>query len=149
MENLPSGIKIIQRFVIVASISSILLAGCARAGQLPDAETMYIKASALTKLSKAVESTVRYKSPPENISDQELLNLATQDDPSLLEPFAGYTLKVSRESLHAIVLVCTLDSTKGLLEDAGCTAKLDNHLWQSEGNLCSFTLVADEICAAP
>ena len=53
------------------------------AEQRPDREEMYIKASALTKLSAAVESTVRYKNPPPGLNDRELLTLATRHDPAL------------------------------------------------------------------
>jgi hypothetical protein len=48
---------------------------------------MYIKASALTKLSAAVESTVRYKNPPTGLDDRELLALSTRHDPALLDNF--------------------------------------------------------------
>lgn len=106
---------------------------------------MYIKASALTKLSAAVEATVRYERPLDTLSDQELLKLSTQDDPVLLEPFNGYVLKVNREFNHAIVLVCNVDGTQGLLEDAGCTAAMDSHLWQKNAP-CAFNIKSDVIC---
>jgi hypothetical protein len=104
--------------------------------------------SALTKLSKAVEYTVRYTNPPEGLSDQELLTRATQEDPTLLEPFKGFTVRVLRQDRHAIVLVCTLDRQRALLEDAGCTAKLDKHSWE-ENQRCEFTLSVSTVCPAP
>lgn len=137
-----------KRFVISIGISVVLVTGCATVGQKIDPESMYVTASALTKLSASVESTVRYKNPPEDISDSDLLKLATRHDPSLLGPFAGYTIKVLREDRHAVVLVCSEDGTRGLLEDAGCTAAMDKHVWQVKENACVFTLSVREVCVA-
>ncbi|MEQ1488260.1 MAG: hypothetical protein ABL920_07180 [Methylotenera sp.] len=128
---------------------SAQLVGCASYVAVTPTEVMYIKASALTKLSASVESTVRYENPPENISDEDLLILATAHDPSLLVPFADYTLKVLKADQHSAVLVCTKDSAQGLLEDAGCTAAMDAHHWKNEGILCDFTLNLSTLCAAP
>jgi hypothetical protein len=124
-----------------------LLTGCAAVSHKDASEDMYIKASALTKLSSSVEGVVRYENPPANLTDDELLKLSVRDDPTQLEPFAGYVLKVNREFDHAIVLVCNSDGTQGLLEDVGCTAKLDKHLWQQNVS-CTFTLSSDIVCAS-
>jgi hypothetical protein len=113
-----------------------------------DETEMYSLASLLTKLVTTVESTVRYKKPAPELSDEELLILATLHDPGLLEPFTDYyTLKVFQQSRHAIVLVCTKDGSQGLLEDVGCSAKMDKHLWQYQPLLpCEFTLTVEDIC---
>jgi hypothetical protein len=84
--------------------------------QHPDTEEMYIKASALTKLSAAVESTVRYKSPPSDLDESELLKLATRHDPVLLENFNGYKVRVLCQDRHSVVLVCDAAGTQALLE---------------------------------
>lgn len=136
----------LKRIVLLASLF-ILTTGCATDGSTKNPDEMYIAASALTKLSASVESTVRYKNPPENISDEELLQLATEHDPSLMTPFSGYTVRVLREDRHAVVLVCSEDGTLGLLEDIGCTAAMDKHLWQVEGSDCNFTLTSSSACA--
>lgn len=137
-----------KRLLWALLILSISLAGCAPASSAVDAETMYIKASALTKLSASVESTVRYKHPPEGISDTELLKLATEHDPSLLSPFESYTIKIHQEDRHAVVLICSQDGTQGLLEDAGCSAPMDKHLWQTPGSACDFTLSIKSVCSS-
>jgi len=112
-------------------------------------EEMYRLASALTKLSAAVEATVRYENPPAGISEEELLRLATQHDPVLLKPFESYFVRVLSRDRHAIVLVCTKDKVRGLLEDAGCSARLDVHLWQAQPpKSCNFTVKVEDVCAA-
>lgn len=146
MKNLYIGpSKTINRKSIFYFVLIFLLSGCAIVGLKDNSEAMYIKASALTKLTTAVEATVRYQSVPNTLSDQELLKLSTEDDPSLLEPFTGYVLKVNKKFNHAIVLVCNSDGTRGLLEDAGCTAAMDNHLWQKNVP-CTFTLRSEVLC---
>jgi len=135
----------VQLIKVLFAIAASSLTGCVSASPFGDAENMYIKASALTKLSAAVEATVRYESPPEDLSDKELLHLATKHDPSLLSPFEGYTLKVNRANRHAVVLVCSEDGVRGLLEDVGCSSEMDKYLWETK-NPCTFSISASEMC---
>jgi hypothetical protein len=124
--------------------------GCAPVGHTPNEETILIKASALTKLSAAAESAVRYKDAPGELTDRVLLQWATSHDPALLAPFSAYTLKVLRQVRHAVVLVCTEDGTIALLEDAGCTAELDRHRWRdTPGAVCGFSIEPRVVCAGP
>ncbi len=127
-------------FVFVA-----LLSGCASVTTSENSELMYIKASPLTKLTAAVETTWRIDKPSATLSDQELIELSTKDDPELLEPFKGYVLNVNKDFNHVILLVCNAEGTKGLFEDAGCTYAMDKHLWQSVLP-CKFTLRSEALC---
>lgn len=112
----------------------------------PDSEMLRL-ASSLTKLSRAVEFTVRYRQPPNDLSDEALIALATRDDPTLRTPFAGLLVHVLKEDRHAVVLVCSADGSRALLEDAGCTAKLDRRSWQEVPPLtCEFTLQVAKVC---
>jgi hypothetical protein len=130
-------------FVLLAS------AGCT-VSRAAEAEKMYVLGSALTKLSAAVEATVRYENPPEGINDKELLVLSTKHDPGLIEPFADYTLRVCRQDKHAVVLVCDKDGKIGMLEDAGCTSEMDRHLWKEDPpKRCEFTVKAKDVCLQP
>jgi hypothetical protein len=127
-------------------LAVLLLTGCClvRPG---NSEEMLTLASSLTKLSAAVEATVRYKNPPPDLSDQELLELAVRHDPGLLTPFAAYRVRVLSEAKHAVVLVCTQDGKAGLLEDAGCNSKFDKHLWQEKPAVpCAFTMKLPDAC---
>ena len=109
---------------------------------------LLILGSALTKLSASVEATVRYKNPNAELTEQELLLLATEHDPSLLVPFENYALRVHRENRHAIVLVCSKDQSQRLLEDAGCSAEMDVHRWRKQENTaCVFTVELATACA--
>jgi hypothetical protein len=131
----------------VLVICLLMTAGCAHIASV-DAEQMYGLASALTKLSAAVESAVGFKDPPAGITDAGLVEFATQHDPTLRTPFEGYTLRTLRRDPHAAVLVCTPDGKRALLEDAGCSAALDKHRWKDDPPTpCEFTLDLAAVCA--
>ena len=104
----------------------------------------------LTRLSKAVESTVRYKSPPTEVEGTALLELSTKHDPALLIPFSGFSLHILRQDPDSVVLVCTEDNSRALFEDAGCTARLEVQHWNIDVDRpCIFTVNPSEICALP
>ena len=139
-----------KRDIVVHGIALWFLlsasAGCT-INRAVKAEKMYVLGSALTMLSASVEATVRYEDPPEGIGDNTLLTLSTLHDPGLLEPFADYTMRVSRQDGHAIVLVCDKDGKIGLLEDAGCSSEMDKHLWkETPPKPCEFTVKLNEAC---
>jgi hypothetical protein len=132
--------SIVLFFVISAS-------ACCTPVRAANSDKMYVLGSALTKLSASVESTVRYKNPPQEISDAELLTLSTKHDPGLMEPFTDYTVRVSRQDRHVVVLMCDKEGKIGLLEDAGCSSEMDRHLWQENPpKPCEFTLKAKDVC---
>ena len=134
-------------FTIAVTLVLAWVAGCASVSQRPNREEMYIKASALTKLSAAVESTVRYKNPPTGLNERELLTLATRHDPALVDNFKDYTVRVLRQSRHSVVLVCDTSGTRALLEDAGCSGPMDRHRWMGEKpEPCEFTIDTTEVC---
>lgn len=135
---------------LLASVALLALLGCASNTPAPEAEAMLTQAAALTKLAAAAESAVRYRHAPKDLADRDLLQWASAHDPALLAPFARNTLKVLRQGRHAIVLVCSEDGNTALLEDAGCSARLDKQLWRdAPGAPCAFTLAPATACAAP
>lgn len=109
-------------------------------------EDMLVKASALTKVAVAAESAARYKNPPPNLSEREFLEFSTRHDPSLLEPFAGYTVRALWADRRGVVLICTADGAIRLLEDAGCTAELDKHHWRESESACEFSVDVADVC---
>jgi hypothetical protein len=135
---------------VTVTIALVLALGasCAPLTQMqrPEREDMYIKASALTKLSAAVESTVRYKNPSPELNDWELLTLATRHDPVLLDNFTGYRVRVLRQARHSVVLVCDTSGTRALLEDAGCSGPMDRHRWMGKPEPCEFTIDTAAVC---
>lgn len=141
---------ILQAKIIAGSLTISLVATACIAGAGFDNEAMLIKASQLTKLSSAVESTVRYKNPSADLDEQSLLKLATQHDPQLLKNFSGFKVRILSRKRHSVVLICTEDGLRGLLEDAACTPALDQHHWRdSQNQQCEFTVSTETLCPAP
>lgn len=133
-----------QKIYTTVSMSIVLMISVCAAKSNDFQDKMHTLASALTKLSASVEATVRYDKPDQNLSSEQLLDLSTKKDVSLKEPFLKYTVKILRQNRHAIVLVCTEDGTKALLEVAGCTAEVVSHHWMpKERPACVFTLSSD------
>jgi hypothetical protein len=130
-------------------IVGVLLVGCAHAASYNE-EQMYSLAAALSKLSRAVDSGVALRGAPEGLSEEELLDFATRDDPSLREPFVQHKLHVLRQGKNSAVLVCTPDGRRALLEDAGCTGRFERHWWREDpSKSCAFTLDLAATCGAP
>ncbi|PCI37675.1 MAG: hypothetical protein COB46_13185 [Rhodospirillaceae bacterium] len=128
---------------------SIMASACFHTGST-DEETMLGLASALTKVSAATNSAVRYKHPPADLKDRALLDFATAHNPSLLNKFEGYVLKARQSGKSSSVLVCDEQGKTALIEDTGCTAKLDVHLWQSDPlKACEYDLDIKAVCKAP
>jgi len=138
----PAGIPVSVTIALVLS----LVAGCTPTSKPPNSEEMFIKASALTKLATAVESTVHYKNPPPGLDEKELLMRATQHDPALLQNFKGYKVRVLRQDKHSVVLICDASGQRALLEDAGCSGRMDRHRWMGKPQPCEFSVDTKEIC---
>ncbi len=135
-----------NKITIFLVITMAFLSSCAANS---NDDKYYTLAAKLTKLSAAVESTVRYKNPPRNIQDRELIIISTAHDPSLAAPFLNYTIHTKTNNKSAIILICTEDGQNRLLEDAVCTSKLDKHHWRdsSMSNNCQFTIEISEVCS--
>lgn len=132
-------------YKIAAALTVCLLSACVTR---PAEREMNYLASALTKVSAAVDATVRYRRPPDALPEAELLRLSSAHDPALMKPFDGLTVRVLRDGRDSAVLVCEPQAGKALLEDAGCTAKLDQHRWNSGGaDRCEFTIDIKKVCA--
>lgn len=125
-------------------LTTISLMGCATPTNEREMNNL---ASALTKVSAAVEATVRYGTLAPNVTDEQILAAATAHDPVLLKNFDGRTIRVIRQGEDSAVLVCERLSGKALLEDAGCTAKMDLHRWSEiASQACKPTLDLKRVC---
>src|SRR3546814_9073195 len=118
---------------------------CSSDLQADDAATMSQLASELTYLSRSVDAQLLEEPAVSALSDNELLARSTEHDPALLSPFKEYELRVLRSGTAAALLVCTKDAARGVLEDAGCTASLDNPLWKQPDAPCAFTINTSEV----
>jgi hypothetical protein len=130
--------------IIHVLIGMMLLMSSACILRRPQQVKMGGLSSEVTKLSKAVESTVRY-SDVSNISDSELLARSTEHNPELLKQFSGYSIRIAHNDRDVIILICTKDQNRALFEDAGCTSELDKILWDKKLK-CDFTSKVEIAC---
>ena len=77
------------------------------------------------------------------LDDQELVRQATAYDPKLLEPYKDF---VVRGTADGVILVCTGDGRRALLEDAECSDKVDRQLWSDNDAPCQFTIELETVC---
>ena len=102
----------------------------------------------LVVLTAAVQGYVRYEQTQADLLDREILANATKHDPSLLPEFANYLVRVRQDDRNASVLLCTRNGKQGLIEDVGCTAEPDRHLWKMPTPPpCEFTANIRQLCA--
>jgi len=128
----------------VTLLAVMLVTGC---GTRVDQREMNFLASALTKVSASVDATVRYGDLPTGQSPDQVLAASTKHDPSLLKPFADRRVLVKVIGRDSAVLICDPKTGNALLEDAGCTAKMDSHRWSSPlTGQCEFTLNLVALC---
>jgi hypothetical protein len=119
--------------------------GCAAFGDSIDETTMQRLASRLTKVAAALDSHVIDKGVTGFADDGALLRAATAHDPGLLDGFEAYHLRVIVAERDSAILVCTADRLRALLEDVGCTAKMDFHRWP-RSEPCEFSSDPKQVC---
>jgi hypothetical protein len=133
-------LKTFSIFILLA------LAACGLSSASLNRDEMNAHASSLTKLSAAMESYVRYGDPPAAATEDELLAAGTRHDARLMGDLAGLKIRLLRQERHAVVLVCSGNGERALLEDAGCTGKMDAHRWEQDNAPCEFRLAVNAVC---
>lgn len=129
----------------IALCALLLLGGCGSA--TVKQEDPAVLAKSLGRLSTAMESYLLYEQRPAGASQEVLFSEGTRGQPGLLAEFDGYKLVLAREQARSMILVCTKDGKRALMEDVGCTPKIDRRLWEDGVNApCEFTLEIKEVC---
>ncbi|MDR2018818.1 MAG: hypothetical protein LBQ00_08155 [Syntrophobacterales bacterium] len=96
---------------------------------------------ALGRLSNAVEGLLWTN--PENTTG--LIDTACKDDPSMCEAFGDNKLYSRVVGGHAVLLLCTKDGKRALVEDIACTPTPDLKAWVDGIAPCKFTLPDQKI----
>lgn len=126
--------------------SILMLMAFANANASPiDDEERGRLSTKIVNLSSAID--VYFTNLPEAPTeyDESVLRNATQHDSSLLATeFEPYLLKVQYQAPYAVLLLCSKDGQAALMEDAGCSARLDRQVINEAP--CEFTLQVSEEC---
>lgn len=127
----------VRRHWLIAASATVLLA----CSNLQGFQQMFDKASALTKLTAYVDAAVLFGPTGKLDSDQVLFDKAFADNPSLRPQLGSDALRLQRGEKGIVLMVCTKDGSKALLEDLSCTPGMDKHPWRDEpGRACTFSL---------
>lgn len=120
----------------------VVLGACALAQSVTD-EDMQPIAARVGNVAAAVRSfAVREPDLATRLSEGELYLEATSHDPQLRDTFKDFCVK-ARPS--GVVLICTPDGKRGLVEDAACTTSVDALLWREE-RPCEFCIDLSTAC---
>ena len=133
-----------MKYALLLIGSVLIVSQCAASPNKAFDEDMLTLEPAVAKLTAAIQRTLSDKNLDANVTDEELLKLATKEDKSLIDPFNDhYSIKISREKKHAIVMICTKDEKYVWFEDLGCTDEVDMEYWTfKRAYPCDFQLSA-------
>lgn len=134
-----------HRILIILSFALLLSACVAPIAAVPSVEERGILSTKMVNLSSAVD--IYFDNLPEAPIDtaDNILRNATRHDPRLLAPeFEPYLFKTQYQNPYAVLLLCSKDGKRAIMEDAGCSARLDRQV--TDDAPCAFTLVVKHGC---
>jgi hypothetical protein len=135
-----------RRMMKYSLVVTLLLGACAAPiAAVPDAKERGQLSTKMVNLSSAVDTYFADLPEAPIDSDGNILQTATRHDPRLLPPeLQGYVLKVQYQNPYAVLLLCSKDGKRTIMEDAGCSARLDRQVTQTAP--CEFTLHVTQNC---
>lgn len=131
---------------LICLAAALLLGACVSpSGGAPDASERGRLSTKMVNLSSAVNTYFADLTKAPTDSDATILQDATRHDKRLLAPdFQPYVLKVQYQSPYAVLLLCSKDGTRAIMEDAGCSSRLDRQVTHVAP--CEFTLRVSRGC---
>jgi hypothetical protein len=110
-----------------------------------DEGDMQILASAATKVAAKLDAYVMLHADASKMTEKDLVIRLREGDPGLLSEFDDFALRPRVAGENSSILVCDKEADRALLEDAGCSAISDLHLWK-ESKPCDFQLDLEAVC---
>jgi hypothetical protein len=102
---------------------------------------------AMRNLSKTMQACYRFEDPPAGLQDRELMEYCTRHNPDLREFYENFTVRFKFDRGYAVVLVCSQDGGRWLMEDLSCTGVMDSPPLDNEPERpCEFSLSAGVVC---
>jgi hypothetical protein len=132
--------------LLISLFTALLVGACASPiAAAPDAKQRGRLSTKMVNLSSAVDTYFADLAEAPIDSDADILEKATRHDSRLLAPeFEPYLLKVQYQKSYAVLLLCSKSGDRAIMEDAGCSARLDRQITQAAP--CEFTLVVKQSC---
>jgi predicted nuclease of predicted toxin-antitoxin system len=135
-----------KKLVLIGLVSSIVLGACVIVPTcLPTDEERGRLSTRMVNLSAAVDTYFADLPGKPTDSDAVILQKATQHDARLMaKDFDNYVLKVQYQNPYAVVLLCSKNEKIAIMEDAGCSARIDRQVTKTAP--CEFTLRVNQGC---
>jgi len=129
-------VKNIHKKLFLPPFLLFLLCSCA---------TTQSRMSALSSTTGAVTSRVERlcirNLVPATETNESIFLRATQDTPYERADFEDYAFHAKCVSNHAVILICSKDDTKALIEDTSCVIGPDKRHYQTSPPVpCDFTI---------
>lgn len=119
-----------------------LVTACAATASSVSEKEMSRASADLHRLSYAVQGEIMRGAMP----GDDLMSLACGRDPTLCSAMSDFFISVKRDGDNAVLLLCTVDKQRALLEDIACTPQIDFKPWDQGDLPCVFTLDASRAC---
>lgn len=131
--------------------TKLLLLGILLAAVTPahagEAERMLHMAARAQIVARSVDDAARSPLVSPTLIGEELVAEAVSFNPSQLDDLRGYYVTAQRQGGLSAILVCDANRQVALLEDAGCTQKVEAHRWREDPKgPCAFTLLPVDVC---
>ena len=99
-------------------------------------------AADLHRLSYAVQGEIMRGAG----SDEDLVALACGRDQTLCSTVSEFHISLKREGDNVVLMLCTKDQQRALIEDIACSPPIDFRPWEQGVLPCVFTLNAANAC---
>jgi hypothetical protein len=128
-----------MRKYLVMILVAVSLQACARMNDpsIPSTDEINRLEIAMRRLGAAVQGLLWSSGAKQ---DGDLIAAACATDASLCSPFGKNKPTVRVVSGNAVLLLCTPDNKRALVEDIACTPTPDFKAWASGNKPCQFSL---------
>ena len=133
-----------MRHLLVLTLAVLLLHACSIKPKPYKPEEMNRLEIAMLRLGKTVQGVLLIGTP----QDGDLVAVACGIDPSLCTALGDNTLRTRVVDGNAVLLLCTPDGKRALVENIACTTTPDHKAWTDSSAACEFTLPDQRIRAA-
>ncbi|MGZ5052928.1 MAG: hypothetical protein ACXWF8_09740 [Methylobacter sp.] len=132
-----------KKQIVIGFTFVLLLTACV--GSVVEVKERQVLSDKMVNLSSAVDSYFSDLAEAPIDSEINIIRSATRRDPRLFGPeFQPYLLKVQFQNPYAVLLLCSKDGSQAIMEDAGCSTRLDRQVNQAAP--CEFTLHVTQNC---
>ena len=136
-----------MRKLLLITIAVSLFHGCCVVPKYTyEAEELNRLEIAMRRLGTAVQGVLWMTDASQ---DEDLIAAACKTDPSLCNAFGNNMLRARVVDDNAVLLLCTPDGKRALVEDIACTPTPDYKVWADNKNApCEFTISDQTIRSA-